>query len=159
MNASTPAPSSPTAPLAQGFVIAMRARVTTMDALPADEWIIVSRWAPHGACLSIARTFMPAPPTLPAPLDLMPRRTAWASLLLPQIGIREATFLLERSHPAATSIGSAFVAADGYVRLRGCAGAMRLLAEGRRVDGSPQEMFRFEAAQGPWIGEFIDAGA
>lgn len=157
MNALMLAPSWRTAPLAQGFVIAMRARVTTLHAPPSDEWIIVSRWATYGACLSIAWTLAPARQKVAAPLDLMPRQTAWASLFQPQIGLCEATFLLEGSHPQAASIGTVFVPAEGYVRLRGRAGCMRLLAEGRRGGGGEQAFFRLEAAQEPWLGEFIDA--
>jgi len=141
-----------------GFVVAMRAEVTTAKGEPVWEWIIVSRWGTAGEHLSLGRTRVAAVPGKPAPIQLAPRQTALASLLrLPQLD-GAPTFLLTQRLPASMSVAGDFGPAEGYVRLYGRGASLRLTAEGRCVGRAILSAWRVEATRAPWIGEFIENG-
>jgi hypothetical protein len=148
-----PLPAAPR----NGFVVAMRARVTTAKRQPWYEWIIVSRWGSEGEHLSIARTKVPALHGKSAPIHLMPRQTALAGLLpmSPVPGPR--TFLFTQQKPISFSIAGDFTPVEGQVRLHGAGATPRLHAEGRCLAGAMRSAWRVEAARAAWIGEFIES--
>jgi len=153
--------SKPVPPVAprNGFVVAMRAAVTTAKGKPTWEWIIVSRWGAAGEYLSIGRTRVAAPSGKPAPIQLAPRQTALASMLRLPPADGALTFLLTQHLPASMSVAGDFAPAEGYVRLAGHNGGLRLSIEGRCVGRAILSAWRVEAARAPWIGEFLENGA
>ncbi len=156
----TPKPAQiPSATPGHGFVIAMRARLTTAKGPPRPEWIIVSRWGAAGEHLSIARTQVPVLPGKTAPIHLAPRQTALAGLLRLPPAAGPATFLFARELPAAVTLAGHFAPAEGYVRLHGGGAALRLRAEGRCTVGVTRACWRVEAVRAAWIGEFIEGAA
>lgn len=151
-----PSPIVPATPCV-GFVIAMRARLITARGPPRQEWIIVSRWGGAGEHLSIARTRVAVAAGRGAPIHLAPRQTALAGLLrLPPVA-GPATFLFAQDLPDEVRLAGQFAAVEGYVRLLGRAGALRLRAEGRCAVGANRAAWRVEAARGAWIGEFVES--
>ena len=140
-----------------GFVVAMRARVTTAKRQPWHEWIIVSRWGAEGEHLSVGRTNVAALPGKSAPIHLMPRQTALAGLLRmpPVSGPR--TFLFAQQKPVSLSVAGDFAPVEGYVRLHGVGAMPRLRAEGRCTAGAMCLAWRVEAVRAAWIGEFIES--
>src|SRR5262249_12734577 len=92
----------------QGFVMAMRARLTTAKAPPCYEWTIVSRWGAAGEWLSIGRTKLPALPGKIAPIHLTPRQTALAKLLQLPPGSGPPTFLFVQRKPVSMSVAGNF---------------------------------------------------
>jgi hypothetical protein len=142
-----------------GFVIAMRARLTTAKGLPRLEWIIVSRWGVAGENLSIARTRVPVLLGKAAPIHLAPRQTALAELLRLPPAAGPATFLFARELAGAVTLAGHFAPAEGYVRLLSGGAALRLRAEGRCAVGVNRACWRVEAARAAWIGEFIEGVA
>lgn len=146
-------PRLPALPL--GFVVAMRARLTMLNGPMQNEWLVVSRWS-AGTCLSIGRTLALAPPGFPAPIQLVPRQTTFATLLHGSATTTEAMFLLRGKPPPSIAIGGSFIAAEGYICLRRGAKALRMLAEGRLVEDKRCPTFRYEAVQRPWFGEFFE---
>jgi hypothetical protein len=143
----------------QGFVVAMRATVTTSKRPPWCEWIIVSRWGSLGEHLSVGRTKTAALAGMSAPIELAPCQTALAGLLrLPPIS-EASTFLFAQLLPASLSVAGDFTPLEGYVQLRGGGGRLRLLAEGRYVARALRTAWRVEAVQAAWIGEFVEGGS
>ena len=142
-----------------GFVVAMRAAITTAKGTPSWEWIIVSRWGAAGEHLSLGRTKVAAPPGKAAPIHLAPRQTALASLLrLPPVdGV--PTFLLAQQLPASMRLAGDFAPVEGYVRLFGRGAGLRLTAEARCLGRAILSAWRLEATRAAWIGEFIESGA
>jgi hypothetical protein len=140
-----------------GFVVAMRARVTTAKRQPWYEWIIVSRWGPEGEHLSVGRSKVPALPGKPAPIHLTPCQTALAGLprTPPVSGPR--TFVFAQQKPESLSVAGDFTPVEGYVRLHGIGAVQRLLAEGRCIAGAMRSAWRVEAVRAAWIGEFIES--
>ena len=142
-----------------GFVVAMRARVTTAKDTPWYEWLIVSRWGPVGQHLLVGRTHLAAQPGQAAPIHLVPRRTALAELLRLPPAAGPPVFLFAQRQPAAVSVAGGFAPAEGYVRLHGSGVGLRLRAEGRCGAGATRPAWRVEAVRIAWIGEFIEAAA
>lgn len=138
-----------------GFVVAMRAKLSIEEGAVWREWIIAARWGTEGNYLSIARTFLPAPPARSAPIELVPRETALATVLrLPPISATE-TFLLARWPLFEVSLAGDFVPAEGFVQLRARGAVIGLRAEGRCIHGT-RLAWRAEAVRVPWIGDFIE---
>jgi hypothetical protein len=140
-----------------GFVMAMRARLTTAKRKPWYEWIIVSRWGTAGEHLSVGWTKVAAPPRGSAPIDLMPRQTALAGMLRLPCNSRPRTFLFAQWQPVSLSVAGDFVPIEGYVRLHGRGAALRLRAEGRRIADAMHSAWRVDAVRVAWIGEFIES--
>jgi len=142
-----------------GFVVAMRAAITTAKGKASYEWIIVSRWGAAGEHLSLGRTKVAALPGKAAPIHLAPRQTALASLLRlpPADGV--PTFLLAQQLPASMRLAGDFAPAEGYVRLFGRGSGLRLTAEARCVARAILSAWRLEATRAAWIGEFIESGS
>jgi hypothetical protein len=143
------------APFRVGFVIAMRARLTTTArGAPWYEWIIVSRWGAAGEHVSVGRTKVPVSRGRTAPIYLTPRQTALAGLLrLPSLSVPPG-FLFVQQQPAAVSVAGRFAPVEGYLQLRGLDGTSRLFAEGRCAVGPA---WRVEAVRAAWVGEFIES--
>jgi hypothetical protein len=150
-----PAAVVPTA----GFVIAMRAKLTTTRRQPWHEWIIVSRWGPEGQYFSIGRTRVLVVPDETAPIHLAPAQTAMAGLLRLPPASGAPTFLFVQRRPASVSVAGEFAPVEGYVRLHGLATALRLCAEGRCVTHPNRSAWRIEADRVAWIGEFIEGAS
>jgi hypothetical protein len=147
------------APPNHGFVMAMRARLTTAKQPPWHEWIIVSRWGTAGECLSIGRTRLSALPGKVAPIHLTPRQTALArSFPLPPLA-ELPTFMFAQRKSVSLSVAGDFAPVEGYVRLHGRGAALRLYAEGRCTSGALRSPWRVEAVRVAWIGEFIEGAA
>jgi hypothetical protein len=159
------APKHPRSPhFRDGFVVAMRAKVTSGGQKPCCEWLIVSRWGAMGEYLSIGWTKVRASPAGAAPIHLAPSRTALARRLRLPPAATQATFLLAQRCPAAMSLAGDFAAAEGYVQLQGRGAFLRLHAEGHWVpgDGSTRlkcRAWRIQAVRATWIGEFIESAA
>lgn len=153
--ASIPKHPAPGAPH-HGFVMGMRARLTTTWSPAWDEWIIVSRWGEAGEHLSVGRTKIPALPGQDAPIDLTPRQTALASLLRLPFDSGPPTFLFVQRQPVSVSVAGRFASAEGYVRLHGRDARSRLRAEGRCLAGASRPAWHIEAVRVAWIGEFIE---
>jgi len=141
-----------------GFVVAMRAAITTAKGKPSWEWIIVSRWGAAGEHLSLGRTKVAAPGKA-APIQLAPRQTALASLLRLPPADGAPTFLLAQQLPASMRLAGDFAPVEGYVRLFGRGTGLRLTAEARYVGRAILSAWRMEATRVAWIGEFIESGA
>ena len=142
-----------------GFVIAMRARLTTTRSPPREEWIIVSRWGEAGEYLSIGRTKVPVVAGQDAPIDLTPHQTALALMLRLPFNSGPPTFLFVQRQPAALTVAGRFASAEGYVRLHGDDAMSRLRAEGRCLAGTFRSAWHLEAVRAAWIGEFVEGGS
>jgi hypothetical protein len=101
-----------------GFVLAMRARISSTECDPSDEWLIVARWGAAGELLSIARTLVHAPADQPIPLGLAPRQTALAMQRNPFADVPARRFVFAQALPMGTAVAGRFLATQGEVRLR-----------------------------------------
>ena len=144
-------PKLPNAPR-QGFVLAMRARLTMESRDPWHEWMVVSRWGERGEFLAIGRTFVRAAPGQPAPIKLQPRETALA-VLLPLPHTARSTFLLMQSLPENLTVAGEFAPARGYAFLRP---SLQLDAEGHCVKKGIKAAIRCQATRVDWVGEYIE---
>jgi hypothetical protein len=169
--------------VAEAFVVAMRAEMSDAPygapfeaAAPRAEWVIVSRWGLSAEYLSLSRTGQPASLEGAAPGNLQPRETFF--------GVRtagpalEPCFLLLRHLPADMPVAGMFLPTDGFVRLVGPTGMLRLVAAGRhahmrgRRNGVPlcadvpcppegaegARAWSINAYRRPWLGEFVERG-
>jgi hypothetical protein len=171
--------------VAEAFVLAMRAELSDAPygapfaAQPTQpEWVIVSRWGLSAEYLSLSRTGRPAPwdgmSEGRAPDNLQPRETFF--------GVRtagpalEPCFLLLRHLPPDMPVAGMFLPTDGFVRLVGPTGGLRLVAAGRhahmlgRSNGRAQcadvpcppegadgaRAWSITAQRRPWLGEFVE---
>jgi hypothetical protein len=150
-----PMPAAP----CTGFVMAMRAKLTTEEGSAGYEWIIVSRWGAAGEHVSLGRTKVPVLSGETAPIHLTPCETALAGLLRLPPASGPPTFLFRARRPACVSVAGAFAPARGYLRLRGHGASLRLRAEGSCAAGAIRSAWRVEAVRVAWIGEFIENAA
>ncbi len=167
--------------VAEAFVVAMRAELgdapygAPFDVQPArPEWLIVSRWGLSAEYLSLSRTGITAPTDGLAPGNLQPRETFF--------GVRvagpalEPCFLLLRHLPPDMPVAGLFLPTDGFVRLSGPTGVLRLVAAGRQAhlrgrrngvalcadvpcppDGADgASAWSINAQRRPWVGEFVE---
>jgi hypothetical protein len=142
-----------------GFVMAMRARLTTTRRPRRDEWLIVSRWGVAGEYMSVGRTRFPALPGMDAPIDLRPRQTMLARLLRLPVKPGPHAFLFVRRKPESVSVAGGFAPTEGYVRLHRNGAMLLLCAEGRCFAGALRSPWHIEAVRVPWIGEFFEGDA
>lgn len=167
--------------VAEAFVLAMRAELAAAPYgapyatdPPRSEWLIVSRWGAAAEYLTLSRTGIAAWDDGQAPEGLHPRETF--------LGVRVASpatepcFLLLRHQPCSTPVAGDFLPSDGFVRLSGPTGALRLAAAGRHallrgscngatvyadVPWPPEgaegaEAWSISAMRRPWRGEFVE---
>jgi hypothetical protein len=167
--------------VAEAFVLAMRAELADAPygapyaTEPAQrEWLIISRWGQSAEYLTLSRTGIAADDSVQAPEGLYPRETF--------LGVRVASpptepcFLLLRHQPCGTAVAGDFVPSDGFIRLSGPTGALRLTGAGRHAllrgvrNGStiyadvpwPPEgaagaqAWAITAMRCPWRGEFVE---
>lgn len=174
--------ATPMSMVPEGFVVAMRARLSLSPygaphrvGRAAREWLIVCRWGLEGEYLSIARAG-PAegPDARPPPEGLRPR----ATFLGLRLGGEGHHFLLARHLPPGVTVAGVFHPSDGIARLAGPAGALRLEAAGRyaylRGEREQQEVradvpdppegaveatgWSLTGLRRPWMGEFLAGG-
>jgi hypothetical protein len=154
-----------------GFVVAMRvvARIAApapAAGLAAQDWLIVARWGPGGAYLSISEAVEVARghnggPDDEAPPSLHPHAT-WFGRLAGATAAGGALFLLDQTTPDSMPLAGRFRAADGYARLQpGEQGRRRLLLLARALPGAAgatglAPAWHLRAEQRPWLGTCID---
>ncbi len=164
------------------FVAAMRAHIAIApyeapfrSAADRTEWILVSRWGVDGQHLTIAQTGVAAPGDAGTPDGLQPKATFFGVLAWEEPGDGASVFLLVRRLPAQISVAGIFLPTDGFARISGDPGSLRLSAGGRyahlagmeaghEVRGDVPcpppgahgaESWRFEAEQVRWMGELF----
>ena len=166
-----------------GFLVAMAADVgTARYERPSRiirtrrEWLIVSRWGPEGEFLTLSSTRLTPDTFSPAPIGLTPRSTCLGVLLSTQPDDSVCTFLLVRRLPPDVTVAGTFSPADGFVRLHGPVGQMRLTGSARYAhsigwsksgpvcgdvpDPAPNARgaaaWHIEAERRSWEGEFVE---
>jgi hypothetical protein len=140
------------------------------------EWLIVSRWGPEGEYLTLSSTRATPDAISPAPIGLAPRSTCLGVLLSEGPEDPISTFLLVRRLPPDVTVAGTFSPADGFVRLYGPVGAMRLTGSARYAhsigwskagpicgdvpDPAPNARgaaaWHIEATRRAWDGEFVE---
>ena len=141
-----------------GFVLAMRARWANPKIADPFEWIVVSRFGPHGEILALHRTLIAAS-SGDVPLHLLPRQTALATLaatLDRASASPSATFRLDHTLPDKVLMTGDFIAARGYARVFGTAPDLAIQAAGRWLQPGRGSQFQLSARRVPWLGEFFD---
>ena len=165
-----------------GFVVAMAATVSVAKYERPTEivrsirrWAIVSRFGPENEYLTISIADVMPHEQAEAPIGLAPSKTTFGILLSENECEAESTFLLVRHLPREVKIAGFFFPAEGYARLDGAFGTLRLCAGGRnahsrgllgaqdiRIDvpdpapGAKWSMaWHIDAARRPWTGEFF----
>ncbi len=130
----------------------------------APAWLILARWGPAGAWLTVAEATEVARghnggPDDTAPPSLHPRAT-WVGSLASETAEEGAIFLLAREAPTGFPIAGRFRPAEGYARLTTAADGLHLtlLARGLAETGRPPRSWHLRAAQRPWLGTCIDGG-
>jgi len=169
-----------------GFVVAMAATVSVAKYEKPTEivrsirrWAIVSRFGPENEYLTIASTEAMPHEQADTPIGLAPSKTAFGILLSENERGTESVFLLVRHLPRGIKIAGLFFPAEGYARINGAFGSLRLCAGGRnahsrglvdaqdiRIDvpdpapGAKWSMaWHIDAIRRPWTGEFFASAA
>lgn len=167
-----------------GFVAAMAATVSLADYEKPTEiirstrrWTIVSRFGPCNEYLTVSVADPIEYEQAEPPIGLAPARTVLGILLSESERDSESMFLLVRQLPREIEIAGNFFPTEGYARLEGTLGTLRLRSEGRAVHsyeslalddthidvgdpaaGVARAMgWHIEAIRRPWAGEFFAA--
>lgn len=142
----------------------MRVTGVVDGAAPAQvpDWLILARWGPGGAWLTMAEATEVARghnggPDDTAPPSLHPRVT-WFASLASETAAEGAIFLLARDPPDGFPLAGRFRPAEGFARLAAAAGGLRLTLLAREVAaaGRPETRWHLHAGQRPWIGTCLD---
>lgn len=96
-----------------------------------DQWLIVSRSGARGEFLTIALAGPAEGEPLDAPAALAPLKTLCG--MLAESTDEACTFLLSRVQPEEFSVAGSFFPAEGYARVEGPIGQIRLVARGRHA--------------------------
>ena len=168
--------------LEKGFVLAMAAssafseygRPTAVHRR-RREWIVVSRWGEEGEFLSVSTAGECLDGMELAPGGLKPHNTLLGLLVPDASEGPSSTFLLVRQPPWPLRLAGVFFPAEGYARLEGPAGKLKLSArvryshsrgfeDGREIlkdvpdpaPAAPEAMaWLIDAERRPWIGDLI----